>query len=283
MKRLLVFLMTVAMLFATATLVKAQDDVARATSESQAPTEAVATGDSATAQAATPAAPAVDPNNPMAGIQQDIPLHEQIKIKFIEGGPLFMGVILVLLVLGLALVIERIIYLNLATTNTDKLLHRIEEALDGESGVEGAKDICRKTRGPLASIFYQGLSRINDGPDVVEKSINSYGSVQLQQLESGLTWISLFIALAPMFGFMGTVIGMIGAFDAIEIAGDIAPSLVAGGIKIALITTVFGLIVAATLQVFYNYILNKIDGITMSMEDATISLIDMLVRRNGSR
>jgi len=210
------------------------------------------------------------------------PLHEQIKKKFIEGGPMFMGVILLLLILGLSIAIERIIYLNLASTNTDKLLRRVESALN-EGGVDAAKAVCRNTRGPVASIFYQGLDRHSEGIDAVEKAVVSYGSVQMQQLESGLTWISLFIALAPMFGFMGTVLGMISAFDAIEIAGDIAPSLVAGGIKIALITTVFGLIVAAILQIFYNYILSRIDAITMRMEDASISLVDILVHHNLSR
>ena len=220
-------------------------------------------------------------DNPMfADPNADVPLHQQLKTKFIEGGPNFMGVILLLLILGLAIVIERIIYLNLATTNTDKLLRKVEKALT-EGGIEAAKEVCRKTRGPVASIFYQGLDRSSEGIDAVEKSVVSYGSVQMQQMESGLTWISLFIALAPMFGFMGTVLGMISAFDAIEIAGDIAPSLVAGGIKIALITTVFGLVVAATLQIFYNYILAKIDNIVMRMEDASISLIDILVRHKN--
>lgn len=224
------------------------------------------------------AAPAEE--NPMtANVNEGVPLHEQLKIKFIEGGPMFMGVILLLLILGLAVVIERIIYLSLASTNTKKLLANVEKALE-EEGIEGAKEVCRNTRGPVASIFYQGLLRSDGGVEAVEKSVSAYGSVQMSQLESGLTWISLFIALAPMFGFMGTVLGMISAFDAIEAAGDIAPSLVAGGIKIALITTVFGLIVAAVLQVFYNYILNKIDGIVMSMEDASISLIDLLVKHN---
>lgn len=206
----------------------------------------------------------------------EAPLHQRIKTKFIEGGPGFMGVILFILILGLSIIIERIIYLNLASTNTDKLLEKVEKALN-EGGVEAAKEVCRNTRGPVASIFYQGLSRNGQGIEAVEKSVVAYGSVQTQQLESGLTWISLFIALAPMFGFMGTVLGMISAFDAIEVAGDIAPSLVAGGIKIALITTVFGLIVAAILQIFYNYILAKIDSIVMHMEDASITLVDLLV------
>jgi biopolymer transport protein ExbB len=206
-------------------------------------------------------------------------LHQAIKQKFIEGGPGFMGVILLSMILGLAIAIERIIYLNLATTNSKKLLANIEAALEN-GGVDAAKEVCRNTRGPVASIFYQGLDRVNEGIDVVEKSVIAYGSVQMGLLEKGITWISLFIAIAPMLGFMGTVIGMIGAFDAIEAAGDISPSLVAGGIKIALITTVFGLIVAMILQVFYNYIVSKVDGIVNDMEDASISLIDILVKHN---
>jgi len=206
-------------------------------------------------------------------------LHKQIKMKFIEGNPKFMGIVLLCLILGLAIAIERIIYLNLASTNTTKLLSEVEEALN-QGGVEAAKDVCRNTKGPVASIFYQGLDRMDEGIEVVEKSVVSYGSVQTGLLEKGITWISLFIATAPMLGFMGTVIGMIGAFDSIEAAGDISPSLVAGGIKVALITTVSGLIVAVILQVFYNYIISKIDGIVNDMEDASISLIDILVKYN---
>lgn len=203
-------------------------------------------------------------------------LHSQLKQKFIEGGPSFMSFVLVALILGLALAIERIIYLNLATTNIKKLLAKVEEAFEN-GGAEGAKEVCRNTRGPVASIFYQGLDRYDEGVDIVEKSV-SYGSVQAALLEKGLSWIALFIALAPMLGFMGTVIGMIGAFDAIEVAGDISPSLVAGGIKVALITTVFGLVVAIILQIFYNYCLAKIDSIVNNMEDASISLMDMVVK-----
>jgi biopolymer transport protein ExbB len=198
--------------------------------------------------------------------------HQIIKQKFIEGGPGFMGIVLLCLILGLALAIERIIYLNMATTDTDKLLNDVEKAL-GNGGVDAAKKVCANTAGPVASIFYQGLDRSGEGIDMVEKSIVSYGSVQM-----GLSWISLFIALAPMLGFMGTVIGMIGAFDAIEAAGDISPSLVAGGIKVALLTTVFGLIVAMILQVFYNYLIAKVDSLVNSMEDASISLVDLLVK-----
>lgn len=204
-------------------------------------------------------------------------LHSQLKQKFIEGGPMFMSFVLIALILGLAFAIERVLYLNLATSNTKKLLANVEQALEN-GGVEAAKDVCRKTRGPVASIFYQGLDRFDHGIDVVEKSIISYGGVQAGLLEKGLSWIALFIALAPMLGFMGTVIGMIGAFDAIEIAGDISPSLVAGGIKVALITTVSGLLVAIILQIFYNYCVAKIDSIVNNMEDASISLLDLLVK-----
>ena len=203
--------------------------------------------------------------------------HQIIKEKFIEGGPEFMGIVLIALILGLAISIERIIYLNLANTNNEKLISNVEDALKN-GGIEKAKEICRNTRGPVASIFYQGLDRYSEGIDIVEKSIVSYGGVMMGQLERGVSWISLFIALAPMLGFMGTVIGMIQAFDAIEAAGDISPSLVAGGIKVALLTTVFGLIVAMILQVFYNYIIAKIDSITNSMEEASISLVDLLVK-----
>lgn len=203
--------------------------------------------------------------------------HPVIKEKYIEGGAMFMSFVLIALILGLALAVERIIYLNFADTNTNKLLEDVEAALES-GGVEEAKEICRNKRGPVASIFYQGLSRADHGLEVVEKSVVSYGSVQMGLLERGLTWIALFIAIAPMLGFMGTVIGMIEAFDNIEAAGNVNAGLVAGGIKIALITTVSGLIVAVILQVFYNYIVSKIDGIVTKMEDASISLIDMLTR-----
>ncbi len=202
--------------------------------------------------------------------------HKILLDKFIQGGPLFMSFILIALILGLALSIERIIYLNLADVNTEKLLQKIEHAIES-GGIEPAKEICRNTRGPVASIFYQGLSRANQGIEVVEKSVISYGSVQMGLLERGLTWISLFIAMAPMLGFLGTVIGMVIAFDDIEAAGDINPGLVAHGIKIALITTVGGLIVAMILQLFYNYIVSKIDIIVNEMEDSSIKLIDILI------
>ena len=201
---------------------------------------------------------------------------QELKKRFIEGGPGFMGIVLICLILGLAIAIERIIYLNLATTNTQKLTAGVEEAISS-GGVDAAKELCRNTKGPVASIFYQGLDRIDEGVESAEKAVVAYGGVQMGQLEKNVSWISLFIALAPMLGFMGTVIGMIQAFDKIEAAGDMQPSLVAGGIKVALLTTVFGLIVAIILQVFYNYIIAKIDSIVNDMEDASITLIDILV------
>jgi biopolymer transport protein ExbB len=188
-----------------------------------------------------------------------------------------MGIVLVALILGLAISIERIIYLNLATTNTKKLVANVDDALSS-GGVEAAKEICRNTKGPVASIFYQGLDRVDEGVDAAEKAVVSYGGVQMGLLEKNVSWISLFIALAPMLGFMGTVIGMIGAFNDIAVANDISPAVVAGGIKIALLTTVFGLVVAIILQIFYNYIVSKIDGIVNNMEDASIQLVDLLVK-----
>ena len=204
---------------------------------------------------------------------------QEIKKKFIDGGPLFMSFVLIALILGLALSIERIIYLNLATTNTEKLLQDIESAMSN-GGVESAKEVCRNTRGPVASIFLQGLERSSEGIEMVEKSVIAYGGVQMGLLERGLSWIGLFIALAPMLGFMGTVIGMIDAFDIIEAKGEAKPDELAGGIKVALITTVSGLIVAIILQIFYNYIVSKIDTLVNQMEDASISLIDVLVKHD---
>jgi biopolymer transport protein ExbB len=206
---------------------------------------------------------------------EELGFHQELKKRFIEGGAGFMGIVLLCLILGLAIAIERIIFLNLSTSNSKKLTQDVEDALSS-GGVEAAKEVCRNTKGPVASIFYQGLDRVDDGVDAAEKAVVAYGGVQMGQLEKNVSWISLFIALAPMLGFMGTVIGMISAFDKIEAAGDMNPSLVAGGIKIALLTTVFGLVVAIILQIFYNYIISKIDSIVNDMEDASISLIDLL-------
>lgn len=252
------FLAVAGIMTVSANYAFAQEEAAEAAAEPEA-TEA--------------AAPAADLSNPNA----EVPLHQQLKTKFIEGGPLWMAPIALCLVLGLALSIERILYLTFAKVNTKKLVAKVEEALK-EGGIEAAKDVCRETRGPVASIFYQGLLHYEEGVDVVEKTIVSYGSVQMSLMENGLTWISLFIALAPSLGFLGTVVGMIQAFDAIQAAGDISPNVVAGGMKVALITTVFGLIVAMILQVFFNYILTKKEDITTDMEDSSISFVDVLTK-----
>ncbi|MDG1710354.1 MAG: MotA/TolQ/ExbB proton channel family protein [Schleiferiaceae bacterium] len=210
-----------------------------------------------------------------AVMPEDPSFTQVLKKYFIDGGPFFMSFVLLALILGLALVIERIIYLALSTTNNDKLLIEVETALNND-GVDAAKEVCKNSTGPVATIFYEGLDKMDEGIDMVDKAIVSVGSVENGKLERNISWISLFIALAPMLGFMGTVIGMIGAFDAIEAAGDISPSLVAGGIKVALLTTVFGLIVAMILQVFYNLIIAMMDNIVNKMEDASIHFLDMV-------
>jgi biopolymer transport protein ExbB len=212
---------------------------------------------------------------------EDVTFHQELKRRFIEGGPFFMGIVLLCLILGLAIAIERIIYLNLSTTNSKKLAADVEAALKS-GGVEAAKEVCRNTKGPVASIYYQGLDRADESIEAAEKAVVAYGGVQMGQLEKNVSWVSLFIALAPMLGFMGTVIGMIKSFDSIAAAGAMDPTLVATGIKVALLTTVFGLVVAIFLQIFYNYIIAKIDAIVNDMEDASITLIDILVDyKNG--
>ncbi len=204
-------------------------------------------------------------------------IHKEIKIKFIEGTASFMSLVAIALVVGLAFCIERIIYLSLAEINTKKFVASIEAALE-KGDVEAAKDLARNTRGPVASIYYQGLMRVDQGLDVVEKSIVSYGGVQAGYLEKGCSWITLFIAMSPSLGFLGTVIGMVMAFDKIQQVGDISPTVVAGGMKVALITTIFGLVAALILQLFYNYILSKIEALTSEMEDSSISLLDMVIK-----
>ena len=265
MKKFLMFLAVAGTLTFSATVAFAQDEAAPEAAEQNAPEQ----------EAAAPA----EVQNLFAGTGEDVPLNQALKTKFIEGGAGFMSLVLICLILGLALSIERILYLAFSKTNTKKLLEDVEKAL-AEGGVEKAKEVCRNTRGPVASIFYQGLLRMDQGVDVVEKTIVSYGSVQMSLMEKGLSWISLFIAIAPSLGFLGTVIGMIQAFDAIQAAGDISPNVVAGGMKVALITTVGGLIVAMILQVFYNYILNKIDTLTIDMEDASIRFVDTITKYN---
>ncbi len=268
MKRVFTILAIAGLLFFGATpVVQAQEGTTtNQVADSTKTDETVAPADAQTTENAAPA--------------EEKTFHQVLKQKFIEGGPGFMGIVLLTLIFGLAIAIERIIYLNMASTNTKKLVQGVEDALKS-GGVEEAKELCRNTKGPVASIFYQGLDRMDEGIDNVEKAVVGYGGVQMGLLEKNIAWLALFIALAPMLGFLGTVIGMIQAFDAIEAAGDISPSLVAAGIKVALLTTVFGLVVAMILQVFYNYIISKIDSIVNNMEDASITLIDVLIRNKN--
>ncbi|MCT4604197.1 MAG: MotA/TolQ/ExbB proton channel family protein [Marinifilum sp.] len=269
MKKLFAFIAVIGMLsLGASSYAVAQDETAETTEETTQVAEET------TEVVEEPAAPVMEEE-----AIESTSFHKVVKKQFIQGGAMFMSFVLLALILGLALSIERIIYLNMSTTNTKKLIANLEDALNN-GGVEAAKEVCRNTRGPIASIFYQGLDRIDEGIEVVEKSVVSYGSVQMGLLEKGLSWISLMIGLAPMLGFMGTVIGMIGAFDSIQSMGTISPAAVAGGIKVALITTVSGLIVAMILQVFYNYCTAKIDSIVNNMEDASISLLDILVKYN---
>ncbi len=273
MKKLIAFISIAALLtLGFSNFVYAQDAAANDTTQvvKQDSTAQDSTAKDTTAVATTAAA------TPAAAAQPKS-FHQVLKKEFIDGGPGFMGVILLTLIFGLAIAIERILYLSLASINSKKLLKNVEEALNNND-VEGAKEICRNTRGPVAAIFAEGLNRYDNGLEDVEKSIISYGSVVTGRLESGVSWISLFIALAPMLGFMGTVIGMIQAFNDIAAAGDISPTVVASGIKVALLTTVFGLIVAVILQVFYNYIISKIDSLVSEMEDTSIAFIDLVAK-----
>jgi biopolymer transport protein ExbB len=271
MKRLIAFIALATMLtFGVNKVIIAQDVQEETTVETTDSTANTADTTAVMETETTETAMEAEPDAPKS-------FHQVLKEKFIEGGAGFMGIILVVLIIGLALVIERIIYLNLSTTNTQKLLNKVETALENE-GVDSAIEVCKNTKGPVAGIFVQGLDRYNEGLDIVEKSIISYGGVLMGRLEKGLSWISLFIALAPMLGFMGTVIGMIQAFDTIEAVGDISPTIVAGGIKVALLTTVFGLIVAIILQIFYNYLVSKIDSLVNDMEDSSITFVDLLAK-----
>lgn len=274
MKQLLTLLMLAGVFTFSAVGAYAQEDSTAADTAQAAVTQEA---EVAPAEPAAVSQPAAAPEE-----EGEQSFHQVIKQQFIDGGPEFMGIVLVCLILGLAIAIERIIHLNLATTNVKKLLANVESALSS-GGVEAAKEVCRNTRGPVASIFVQGLMRMSEGIEMVEKSIIAYGSVEMGKLERGMVWISLFISLAPMLGFMGTVVGMISAFDAIAEAGDVSPTLVASGIKVALLTTVGGLIVAVILQLFYNYLVSKIDSLVNSMEDASISLVDVLVKYNLSK
>ena len=275
MKKLIAFLMVAGLFtFGASNLVVAQTESEQAQTEQ---TEQVAPE--------TPA-PVEAVQEEVAPVSQDeaapVTFRESIKKQFIDGGPGFMGIVLVILLIGMAISIERIIYLTLSTANSEKLLKGIENKMKN-GDVEGAKQLCKDTRGPVASIFTQGLIRYQDGQslDEVEKSLVSYGSVAGGKLESGLSWIGLCISLAPMFGFMGTVIGMIQAFDDIAAAGDMSPTVVASGMKVALLTTVFGLIAAIILQVFFNFIASKIESIVNDMENASISFMDILAKYNN--
>ena len=273
MKKLFaVIAMTGAMIFGSASVCFAQDEATTEESTEQVVDETPAAEPVQAAQAPAPA-----PTQTQAPVvEEEQAFHKVIKQKFIEGGAFFMFIVCIALILGLALSIERIIYLSLSSIDSKKLLSSVEGAL-ANGDVEGAKTVCRNTRGPIASIFYQGLCRIDKGADVVEKSVVSYGGVQMGLLEKNVTWISLCVALAPSLGFLGTIIGMIEAFDRIQAAGDISATVVAGGIKVALLTTLIGLIVAMVLQVFMNFILTRIEALTSEMEDASISLIDAVV------
>ncbi|MBQ5843467.1 MAG: MotA/TolQ/ExbB proton channel family protein [Alistipes sp.] len=266
MKKLFLVLAVAALSFSTAIA----QDAAAAPAADEATVENV----EAVAEEAAPVAEeaeAIDPEVQIAGDS----LHYVLMQKFLEGGWGWMLPILIVLVLGLAIAIERILFLGLSTINTKKFIASVEKALN-EGGIEAAKAVCRDTKGPIASIYWQGLDRYEQGLDAVEKAVVSYGSVQTGQLESGLGWLSLFISLSPSLGFMGTVVGLVQSFDSIQAAGDISPALVAGGMKVALLTTLLGLIAAMVLQVFYNYVIVKIDGIVNEMEDASITLMDIL-------
>ena len=267
MKKVFATLTVLAMLAFGSNVAFAQEEAAPAQEA------AVETVDEAVAPAAEVSEEVAPAEEEATGLEA---LHKTLKTKFIEGGAGFMAATLLCLVFGLALCIERIIYLSLSKTNTKVLLAKVEKALN-EGGIEAALDVCRNTRGPVASIFYQGLSRYNEGVDVVEKTVASYGGVQLGLLEKNLSWISLFISIAPSLGFLGTIIGMIAAFDKIQQVGDISATVVAGGIKVALLTTLLGLIIAIVLQLFYNYILGLIEGLVNEMEDSSISLLDLVV------
>ena len=252
--------------------VMAQDKAAQA---AQPATEQI---DEQTADSTVAEAPvAEEPETVAAPAEETKSFHQVLKEKYIQGGAGWMTPVLLCLIFGMALVIERILYLNMATTNVQKLLEGIEGYVQ-KGDYNGAKELCRDTRGPVASIFYQGLDRVNEGLDNVEKAVTSYGGVQMARLENNMTWIALFIALAPSFGFLGTVVGMVQAFDDIEVAGDISPTVVAGGMKLALLTTIFGLITAIILQIFYNYILTKIESLVAQMEDGSITFMDILVK-----
>ena len=261
--------------FGTTQTILAQDAAQATAAEQTEQVDSLASDSTAVAAEETPAPAPVEAAEPES-------FHKTLKTKYIEGDAGFMSLVAIAMIIGLAFCIERIIYLSLAQVNTKKLMENIAKALEAKD-VEKAKTICRNTAGPVASICYQGLMRIDEGIDVVEKSVVSYGSVQAMNLEKGCSWITLFIAMAPSLGFLGTVIGMVMAFDDIQRAGDISPTVVAGGMKVALITTIYGIIAALFLQVFYNYVLSKIEAITADMEDSSIVLLDIITKYNNKK
>ena len=281
MKRIMMLLFLTVVLGGVPVAYAQQQDV-------QDTTEIVEEADSMDAFVADSAMAAIDAE--LAGMDADGAeeegggLHKQLKRKFIEGSTSFMSLVALALVLGLAFCIERLIYLTLSEINAKRLMQDIDAKLE-KNDVEGAKTLCRNTRGPVASICYQGLLHIKEPLEQIDRQLTNYGTVQVSNMEKGCSWIRLFIAVAPSLGFLGTVIGMVMAFDRIQSAGDISPTIVAEGMKVALITTIFGIIVAVILQFFYNYILSKIERLTLHMEESAITLMDSITnykaRNNG--
>ena len=275
MKKVFAFVAMMGLLFGVNQTINAQEETEAPAVEEVAQNDSLAVDSIAAAEVEEePQAIGEDKDS-----EENQGLHKVLKTKFIEGSAGFMSLVAIAMIFGLALCIERIIFLSLSEINSKKLLEDIQAALEN-GDVEGAKSICRETRGPVASICYQGMMRIDEGLDVVERSVVSYGSVQASNLEKNLSWITLFIAMSPSLGFLGTVIGMVQAFDEIQRANDISPNVVAGGMKVALITTIFGIIVALILQVFYNYILSKVEALNTDMEDSSVSLLDIIMKYN---
>ncbi len=281
MKKLLA-IVAVLGLFGTAQVAAQSDDVNNVQQTETVADSAVVANDSVAVEEPAVEEPAAEEAAAPVEVAEEAGLagvHKSLKTKFIEGGAEFMALVAIAMVIGLAFCVERIIYLSMAQVNTKKLMASIADALS-KNDVEAAKEICRNTAGPVAAICYQGLLRIDEGLETVERSVVSYGSLQSSMLEKNCSWITLFIAMAPSLGFLGTVIGMVMSFDEIQQKGDISPTIVAGGMKVALITTIYGILVALILQVFYNFILTKIESLVSDMEDSSITLLDLLTKFN---
>lgn len=274
MKRLILFILLTALLFVIPAMQAQQTPVKDSTEQVKADTTA---GTAIVADSAMAAIDAELGDLEATDAEEGGGLHKQLKRKFIEGSALFMSLVALALVLGLAFCIERIVYLTLSEINCRKFMRDVDARLE-QNDVEGAKDLCRDTRGPVASICYQGLLHIKEPLEQIDRQLTNYGMVQISKMEKGCTWIRLFIAVAPSLGFLGTVIGMVMAFDRIQTAGDISPTIVAEGMKVALITTIFGIIVAIVLQFFYNYILSKIEHLTAQMEESAITFMDSVTK-----